>query len=76
MSDPLNTPEINASEVYPDPLSLAKGSSMSLRLADTALAGDIPVSRLLVNLSVPLGRDTRWEARGEREEAGNPRDPT
>ena len=36
MSDPLNTPEMNASEVYPDPLGIAKGVSMSLRLADAA----------------------------------------
>jgi hypothetical protein len=76
MSDPLNTPEITTLEVYSDPLSLAKGRSMYLRMAETALAVDIPLLRVLVNLSVPLGMDTRWEARGEREEAGNPRDPT
>lgn len=75
MSDPLNTPEINASEVYPDPLGIAKGVSMSLRLADAALAGDMPVSRLFSSLPASVERDVRREVREERREAVAPSEP-
>lgn len=60
--------ELNPSEVYPDPLGKAKGSAISNRLSDIALAGDIPASRLFSNLPAAMEREVWQEVRREREE--------
>lgn len=61
--------ELNPSEIYPDPLGQAKGAAIGSRLADIALAGDIPASRLFSNLPAAMERDVWTEVRREREEA-------
>lgn len=61
--------EMNPSEIYPDPLGKAKGAAISSQLADIALAGDIPASRLFSNLSAAIERDVWQEVRREREES-------
>jgi hypothetical protein len=68
--------ELNPSEIYPDPLGQAKGAAISNRLADMALAGDIPASRLFSNLPAAMERDVWEEVRREREEMNKrpPRD--
>lgn len=64
--------ETDPSEIYPDPLGKAKGAVISSQLADIALAGDIPASRLFSNLPVAVARDVWQEVRREREEmSGN-----
>lgn len=60
--------ELNPSEIYPDPLGRAKGAAISNQLADIALAGDIPASRLFSGLPAAMERDIREEMRREREE--------
>ena len=60
--------ELDLSEIYPDPLGKAKGEAISSRLADMALAGDIPASRLFSNLPAAMERDVWQEVRQEREE--------
>jgi hypothetical protein len=60
--------ETDPSEIYPDPLSKAKGAFISSQLADIALAGDIPASRLFSNLPAAIERDVWQEVRREREE--------
>ena len=60
--------EATPSEIYPDPLGKAKGSFISSQLADIALAGDMPASRLFTNLSTTVERDVWQEVRREREE--------
>ncbi len=57
-------------EVYPDPLEDAKRLSLSNHLVDTALADDMPASRLFSNLSAAVERDIHREMRREREETG------
>lgn len=57
-------------DVYPDPLGEAKRLSLSSRLLDTALAADMPASRLFSNLSAAVDRDIHREIRREREETG------
>ena len=57
-------------EVYPDPLGEAKRLSLSSHLVDTALADDMPASRLFSNLSAAVERDIHREMRREREETG------
>lgn len=58
-------------KIYPDPIGKAKELSISSRLADTALAGDMPASRLFSNLTVANQRDIHRETRLEREEVEN-----
>ncbi len=67
--------ELNPSEIYPDPLGAAKGAAIANRLADAALAGDIPASRLFSNLPAAMEREIWQEVRREREEmnGGTPR---
>jgi hypothetical protein len=60
--------EMNPSEIYPDPLGRAKGSAITNPIADIALAGDLPASRLFSNLPAALARDMREEVRREWEE--------
>lgn len=60
--------ELNPSEIYPDPLGRAKGAAISSALADMALAGDIPASRLFSNLPAALARDIHREVQRERED--------
>lgn len=62
--------ELNPSEIYPDPLGRAKGAAITSSLADIALAGDIPASRLFSNLPAAMARDVWNEVRREREETG------
>ncbi len=69
MPKPLIPSELNPSEVYPDPLGKAKGYAITSQLADIALAGDIPASRLFSNLPAAMERDVWQEMRREREEA-------
>lgn len=59
--------ETDPLEIYPDPLSKAKGTVISSQLADIALAGDIPASRLFSNLPAAIERDVWQEVRRERE---------
>jgi hypothetical protein len=60
--------EVDPSEIYPDPLSKAEGAAIASRLADIALAGDMPASRLFANLTAATERDVWAEVRREREE--------
>lgn len=64
-----NSPsDLKPSEVYPDPIGKAKGVTISSQLADIALAGDTPASRLFSNISTSIERDVWQEVRREREE--------
>jgi hypothetical protein len=60
--------EVDPSDIYPDPLSKGEGMAIASRLADIALAGDMPASRLFANLSAAAERDVWTEVRREREE--------
>ena len=60
--------EVNPSDIYPDPLSKAEGAVIANRLADIALAGDMPASRLFASLPAAIERDVRAEVRREWEE--------
>jgi hypothetical protein len=60
--------EVDPSDIYPDPLSKGEGRAIAGRLADIALAGDMPASRLFANLSAAAERDIWAEVRREREE--------
>lgn len=68
MPKKLFTSEMNPSEIYPDPLGRAKGAVITNPIADIALAGDIPASRLFSNIPASLARDIREEVRREWEE--------
>ena len=72
MSKKLIASEMNPSEIYPDPLGRAKGSAVTGPMADIALAGDIPASRLFSNLPAALARDIRGEVKREWEEEHSP----
>jgi hypothetical protein len=66
MSKKLNPFEPNPSEVYPDPLGIAKRSAIFHGLTDIALAGDMPASRLFSSLPASLERDIRGEMEQEK----------
>ncbi len=55
-------------EAYPDPIQEAKRAAISARLADNALAGDMPASRLFSNLPAAIERDVWQEVLRERKE--------
>lgn len=59
-------PELNPSEIYPDPPGLVKRSAILHSLTDIALAGDMPASRLFSNLTISLERDIRGEIEREK----------
>jgi hypothetical protein len=67
--------DMDPSEVYPDPVSLAKAGVIGTQMTDVALAGDIPASRLFASLPAATERDIWAEVRREREEMarGEPR---
>lgn len=67
--------DMDPSEVYPDPVGLAKEGIIGTQLTDVALAGDMPASRLFASLPAAIERDVRAEVRREREEMnrGRPR---
>ncbi len=60
--------DIYPTEIYPDPLGKAKCTAISSQLADAALAGDMPASRLFSNLSAAIERDIWQEVRKERQD--------
>lgn len=64
--------EVDPSDIYPDPLSKGEGMAIASRLADIALAGDMPASRLFASLPAALSRDIRAETRREWEEEHSP----
>ncbi|MBP3667021.1 MAG: hypothetical protein J6K29_08220 [Clostridia bacterium] len=60
--------DMDPSEIYPDPVGLAKEGIIGTQLTDIALAGDMPASRLFSSLPASIERDIRAEVRREREE--------
>ena len=66
MSKKCMHPELNPSEIYPDPPRLVKRSAILHSLTDIALAGDMPASRLFSNLTTSLERDIRGEIEREK----------
>ena len=67
--------DMDPSEVYPDPVGLAKEGLVGTQLTDIALAGDMPASRLFASLPAATEWDIWAEVRREREELqrGEPR---
>ena len=68
MTENFEVVDLAPSETYSDPIGKAKARSISYRFADSALAGDMPVSRLFSNVSSTLLRDIFHETRRERAE--------
>ena len=68
MSPKNSLSDLNPSDIYPDPIGKTKEATIASRLADIALAGDTPASRLFSNLSAVMDRDIWQEVRREREE--------
>ena len=66
MSKKLTPSDLIPSEVYPDPLGLANEAAIYRGLTDIALAGDMPASRLVSNLTASLERDIRGETEREK----------
>ena len=60
--------DMDPSEVYPDPVGLAKEGLIGTQRTDIALAGDMPASRLFASLPVAMERDIWTEVRRERAE--------
>lgn len=68
MVNKLISRETPTSEYYPDPIQKAKATAISSQLADMALAGDMPASRLFANLPAAVERDIWQEILRERKE--------
>lgn len=71
MPDQIIPPEGNMHKVYRNPLGRGQGAAITNPVLDTALAGDMPASRVFTNLPADIARDIRAEAKREWEELHN-----